>query len=207
MKAVFRPYQPRDIERCAELAKDAWPVLSIIGKDSIHSVMKAYIKMNLLLSDCKEVCYYNKEVIGFIFGSINQEKNFSLQRYIKANKLFWGFLTGKYGKIEKKYRFLVSVILTVFKVELLCRKFDSEINLIVIDKEYRGLGIGTKLITRFLEKAKQKGSKSIYLYTDIESNWKFYEIYGFNRYREFYDYELSFLKDKNICSYIYVYNI
>ena len=54
MKAVFRPYQPRDIERCAELAKDAWPVLSIIGKDSIHSVMKAYIKMNLLLSDYKK---------------------------------------------------------------------------------------------------------------------------------------------------------
>src|SRR5690554_3085481 len=134
-------------------------------------------------------------------------KNFTLQRHIKANKLFWGFLTGKYGKIEKKYRFLGSVILTTFKVELLCRKFDSEINLIVIDKEYRGLGIGTKLITRFLDKTKQKGSKSIYLYTDIESNWKFYEIYGFKRYRKFHDYELSFLKDKNICSFIYVYNI
>ena len=44
---------------------------------------------------------------------------------------------------------------------------------------------------------------TVYLYTDVESNWKFYDIYGFRKYREFHDYELSFLRGKKTMSFLY----
>ncbi|MFP4662163.1 MAG: GNAT family N-acetyltransferase [Halanaerobiales bacterium] len=225
MEYNFRPYETKDLDDCIKIAVEAWPILSVVAQDSLDSLMEFYLKMSLAFSNYTEVCYYKGKVIGFLFASIevntlgldsstvgrkeirkdiNIIKDEEKKKQISVVRLFWGFISGKYGNIKMKYRFLFTCILTMMKVEVICRDFDSEIVLFAVDKKYRGQGIGRSLLNNFLVKSKKHGARHIYLYTDIESNWKFYEYNGFKRFREFHDNELSLLRQEKIRSYIYV---
>ena len=164
--------------------------------------MKAYVQFNYLLSDYAEVCSFKDQVVGFLFG-LTDKKQFNKKQKSGIRKVIWRLMTGKYGKIRKKYQFLFNVALTSIKVEYLCKKFNSEVVLFVVDKEHRGKGLGRAMMDHFLEHLRRLKKHTVYLYTDVESNWKFYDIYGFRKYREFHDYELSFLRGKKTMSFLY----
>lgn len=204
---VYRPYKTEDLDRCTEIAVDAWPIASIIEENGqSHSVMKAYVELSMLLSDYKDVCCYQDTVVGFIFCSKHKQLP-TLKDRLSYNRLLWGFITGRYGKIKRRARFLFNLILTMIKVELLCRRFDCEVVLFAVDSRYRGSGIGKTLLNRFISGITGSNHKTVYLYTDIESNWNFYEHYGFKKYKDFIDNELSFIKKRKITSFIYYYEL
>ncbi len=56
--------------------------------------------------------------------------------------------------------------------------FDGEISLLIIDKSYRGKGIGKKMINKIFECAKEDNMKNIEILTDESCNFKFYEYCG-----------------------------
>ncbi|MCI8361630.1 MAG: GNAT family N-acetyltransferase [Clostridia bacterium] len=56
--------------------------------------------------------------------------------------------------------------------------FDGEISLLIVDKKYRGKGIGKKMINRIFEYAKKDKMKNIEILTDESCNFKFYENCG-----------------------------
>ena len=198
MDIKFRQYIQADLHRCAELSVNAWPiVLMITDKENANLFMKAYVELSLLSADYSKVCCDNGRVVGFLLGSI-QEKNLTNQEKKIKRKLLRRFITGKYGRIKKIFHFLFAFILSEIKVKIFCSKFDGELVLFVVDKEYQGLGIGRKLLADFLSHASDKNLKTVYLYTDIESNWRFYEKYGFNKFREFHDNGLSVMVGKRI---------
>ncbi|MFC1634486.1 GNAT family N-acetyltransferase [Planctomycetota bacterium] len=205
MDITYRPYVDEDLDRCAALAADAWPIAAVISEDT-HSLMKGFVKLGLLWSDYTEVCCTNDKVVGFLFG-LTQKKLPSFRQSLEMNKMSWQFFTGKYGKPRHRLRFLMSFTQTLVKVEFYCRTFDSAIELFVVDKECRGRGLGQSLMNHFTEHLRQADKKTVYVYTDIECNWTFYEKYGFIKHRDFYDNGLSFLRAARTDSYIYYYNL
>ena len=205
MDIYYRPYVNDDLDHCAALAADAWPIATVISENT-HSLMKAYVKLSLLLSDYSEVCCVNDKVVGLLFGHTDKTLP-SLKESFELKKLSWGFITGKYGKSKHRLRFLVSFIQTLLKVEFYCRKFDSEVELFVVDKEYRGQVMGRSLMEHFTVHLREKNKKTVYLYTNLESNWTFYEKYGFIKHRDFYDNQLSFLRGSKTYGYIYYYRL
>lgn len=205
MYMYYRPYANDDLDRCAALAADAWPVASAIAEDT-HSLMIAYVKLCLLYSDYSEVCCTDDKVVGLLFGRTGK-KCLSLREGFEFDRLSWGFLTGKYGKTKRRLRFSVSFVQTLVKAEFYGRKFDSEVELFVVDEEYRGQGIGQSLMNHFTRHLKQKNRKTLFVYTNIESNWTFYEKYGFIKHRDFYDNNLSFLRGSKTYGYIYYYEL
>lgn len=56
--------------------------------------------------------------------------------------------------------------------------FDGEISLLIVDKKYRGKGIGQKIINKTFEYAKKDNMKNIEILTDESCNFKFYEHCG-----------------------------
>ena len=56
--------------------------------------------------------------------------------------------------------------------------FDGEISILILNNDYRGKGIGKKMILEIFEKAKNSGMKNIQILTDESSNYKFYEHLG-----------------------------
>lgn len=56
--------------------------------------------------------------------------------------------------------------------------FDGEVSLLIVDKNYRGKGIGKKMINKIFEYAKEDNMKNIEILTDESCNFKFYENCG-----------------------------
>lgn len=54
-------------------------------------------------------------------------------------------------------------------------KFDGEISILIVKKEYQNKGIGTKLLLEAFKTAKEEGLKKIQILTDESCNHKFYE--------------------------------
>jgi GNAT superfamily N-acetyltransferase len=204
MDYYFRKYLQTDIIRCAQLSVESWPaVFKLTDKDNAYKFMELYIAICLLDSDYVEVCCDDQNnVIGLMFGSILHRKSLKKEG-VKRSALFRDYINGKYGNINNKYWFIISFFITEFKVWLYCKKFQSQVVLFIVDKRYQGKGIGKTLMSRYLESVKKKNIKSVYLYTDIESNWMFYENFGFKRHKSFYDNGLSVMLGEKVKSFIY----
>ena len=56
--------------------------------------------------------------------------------------------------------------------------FDGEISILILNNNYRGKGIGKKMLLEIFEKAKNSGMKNIQILTDQASNYEFYEHLG-----------------------------
>lgn len=205
MDITFRQYVDDDLDRCAELAAEAWPFMAVITED-IHSLMEGFVKFCLLWSDYTEVCCTNNQVVGFLFG-LTQKRLPGFRQSLEMNKISWQFITGKYGKPKPRLRFLATCVQTLMKVEFYGRTFESDVEFFVVDKEYRGRGIGQTLMDHFAKHLRQAGKKTVYVYTDVECNWTFYEKYGFVKHKDFYDNALSFLRAEKTYSYIYSYTL
>lgn len=60
----------------------------------------------------------------------------------------------------------------------LCNYFDGEITLIILDKNYRKMGIGRKVLEKTFEQARLDGIKNIKILTDESCDYNFYEKMG-----------------------------
>jgi ribosomal protein S18 acetylase RimI-like enzyme len=200
---TYRRYEKSDLDICTELSEQAWPVvLDFADAVNASSFVKAYVLNNLCNSNYAEVCCDGDKIVGFLFANLKDCPDEKIEK--SGNfKLFFDFISGRYGKVKKQYQLLFGQMLATMKTEHICRKFDGEIMLFVVASEYRGHGIGKTLINNVLSYAKTNNLKSIFLATDPMCNWAFYEKIGFSRYSEFYDNALSILMKKRANTYIY----
>jgi len=168
-----------------------------------------YVKLSLLEINWTELACDSDKIVGFLFGSIN--KHYRVSEYLKsfvfrfglfAKMLFRGF-----GKIEESHKFLYSLIISEMKYLTNRLSSDAEVEMFIVDSEYRRKGIGKKLMNSFVEAAKNADIKVITVYSETNSIWQFYEKYGFRKVATFYDNFLSYLNGKNISSILYALNL
>jgi ribosomal protein S18 acetylase RimI-like enzyme len=207
---TFRAFRNNDIEQCAKIIAKSWFIASsfVIGNAS-QRFMKSYVDINKVVSTWLEVALDSENIIGFIFCRLDKEYNFSLKvkAFLSFLKILSNFLVGKYGKVKNPIKYIKKFLTTEKKVGTYTPKSDAQVCLFAIDSRYRGLGIGNMLLTRFITKARLKRGKCITVYTDALSNWKFYEKFGFKRYKTFYDDFDSYIKNEDTEGFIYVLNI
>ena len=58
---------------------------------------------------------------------------------------------------------------------------DAELELFVVDPEYRGQGIGKRMFRSMIEFFKKTGTENFFLHTDTSCTYQFYERRGMNR--------------------------
>jgi len=206
----FRQYTEKDLAVCSRFAADAWPAISrIVSQKNVNTFMNAYVELGYYPSTWREVACISGEVVGFLFGRIDKDVTTGKNLYIlfSSLKLLLKILLGRYGRIERPFTVLGKFLATESKVKECIPQVDGAIELFVVDSKYRGKGIGRRLVDRFLCTAKEKDAKTISVYTDQLSNWKFYEICGFQRICSFHDDLNSYIEQKDVEGYIYVYRI
>lgn len=209
-KLQFRRFTTEDIPECAQMIADTWPISNVIPKEGVIDLVQTFLDFFRLYSTWLEVVCTSGKVIGFLFGKINRDYGMG-DRF----KAFFAILAtvirafaGRYGTIPKRFTLLRKLVLTIIKTLLNSPKADGEVILFVVDCKYRGKGIGRMLMDRFLDVAKRKNAKIITLCTEQKTcNWKFYEIYGFKRYRTFYDDLIAYVINEDTNSFIYVIDL
>lgn len=188
---LFRQFQAGDIQACARLAEEAWPAGTV---DSIKVIeqygMEEYMEYALNLSNYAEVVCIRDGVVGFLFGRID-----GLPGVKNPKRSMLGEVPDVFKSLFKHKRvtmdmlsFVWSIILSEAKLKLRRPKSDASVEMFIVGAAHRGKGIGSELMDRFLNVARQHGTKLVTLYTDSRmSNWQFYERRGFKRVGTFYD--------------------
>ena len=75
--------------------------------------------------------------------------------------------------------------------------FDGEVSILIVDKNYRGKGIGKKLILDTFKKAKEDDMKNLQILTDEACNFKFYENVGCKKVYE----KMILNGEPDVCGY------
>jgi GNAT superfamily N-acetyltransferase len=202
MDLLFRPFINGDLKGCAHLSVEAWPNFRLTPPENTHLLMEGYVWLNVLMSDYTEVCFYKNEIVGFLFGKTSKHYP-AFKKQLKIGIIVIKFIFGKYGKVRKRFRFLFTFLTTMNKVEKMCSKFDSKIELFVVNSKYRGKGVGNILLNSFIDHARFNKKKTLYSFSDVESNWSFYEKHGFTKYKDFYDPHESLLQGERTNSFVY----
>lgn len=202
----FRNFSHHDLTRCAELAVDAWPIASVmVLPEDTTKLMCGYVEIGRLSSTRLELAYVNGEIAGFIFGRVACEVKLVDELIAAGSMILMGirFLFDKYGRISRPLTFLQKFFATERKAKLHAPSSEAEVVLFVVSSAHRGRGIGRMLLERLIEHAKSKGAKTVSLYTDPLSNWKFYEKMGFQRYHTFEDDLHTYFNGKITPGFVY----
>ncbi|HHY72031.1 MAG TPA: GNAT family N-acetyltransferase [Bacillus bacterium] len=180
----YRKIRTSDYSRVKELINEAFKLDHYTSNPNmLDIVLEMYLRGCLLEQTYTEVVEENGEVIGLLFGKVN-EKNHVLKNaphlwalFICRVKLLFTNKKEKaslhdYKKITNSYSHLIKE----------CHDhFDGEVVLFIVGEKCRGKGIGKTLMKHYLNFCKGKEIKSLYLFTDTKCNYGFYENNGFIR--------------------------
>ena len=205
-KLQFRQCTKKDFPVCSRFAADAWPSISrIVSQPDTVRFMRGYVELCFYPSTWQEVVCISGEVVGFLFGRIEKDVTVGKSLYTLFSNLILlaKFILKRYGKIKRPFTFLREFLATESKVYECMPGVECVIELFVVDSKHRGKGIGRELMNRFIFTAKAKGIKKISVYTDPLSNWKFYEIYGFQKTCSFHDRLNSYIEQEDVEGFIY----
>ena len=166
----------KDIKRVASLTQQAVKFSRfVISKDifdySLYFALRSFLSATYCIG-----AYIDDELIGFITCDFkNKNKIYQSQELLTLNET-----------LKKKfddYMFLEDTkIYGNVCHDLLAKEndvFDGEITLFVVDQKNRGLGVGKQLLLQALDYYQKEQASKIFLTSDSECNYHYYEKFGF----------------------------
>ena len=182
-KIIYRDINKKDYEDIKKLICEAFGFDNFIkNKELLDITTTLYLQECIEGSSFSKIAEKDNKVIGIILGKSNNDKlivpevykkdliNEDVARIIMANEKNI-MIIKEFSKIQNAYKEIIAG-----KEE----NFDGCIQLFIVSKESRGLGIGKELLNYLFKYMKSKEVNSMYLYTDTRCNYKFYDSQNFN---------------------------
>ena len=135
----------------------------------------AWIYLMEILEESEKIITYkeNGELIGFCgYAKWNSKKHLLRKNIAKITRKM--LMNSKKIKALKKYNENYGY----YEPKELEKKFDGEISILIVKKEYQNKGIGTKLLLETFKLAKEDELKKIQILTDESCNHKFYKKFN-----------------------------
>lgn len=180
MELELKELNKKDYKKIIEYAIKGMHFNTYIDNKIILNLYGKYFWYLELLNATQVIsCYYKNELAGVliadIYGEPKYHKSFSKSLYVKfidiIQKIFFRGGVTPYDEANKK-------MLDKYKKE---NNPDGEIRFLAANQDLKIKGIGTMLLEE-LEK-REKG-KEVYLFTDDQCTWEFYEHRGFDKFGE-----------------------
>lgn len=180
MELEFKELAEKDYKKVIQYAiKGMHFNIYIDNKTILNFYGRYFWYLELLNATQVLALYYGKELAGVLIAEISDEpkchKSFSKSIYVKfvefIQKYFFKDSVGIYDEVNQK----------LLKEYQKNNKPNGEIRFLAANPDLKVKGIGTKLLNE-LEK-REKG-KEIYLFTDDQCTYQFYENRGFDKVGE-----------------------
>lgn len=170
--------------------------------------MRIYVDLSRAASTHLEMACLDNEVAGFLLGRINGDAG-GMKRlsagwsYLKSGS---NLLLGR-PRLRRPLVFARKFFATELKVRQCTTDSEAEVVLFVVEAKQRGRGIGRALMDRFVSVVRERQARTITLYTEPLSNWRFYEHYGFTRRATFIDDLDTYFRKEETEGYVYALNL
>lgn len=183
---IIRDVEVKDVLAIKHAIDEVWCFSDIIeGEELLNATIGLYLNQILYHATFGRVAVLNGKVVGVIFGIVNGEaaKYRKLLEDGTAHAITW---LGASEQEQKGIYEYFSKQKEVYKQlsNNLLDHYDASLDFLVLTEAAQGLGIGKKLWASLKAYFEEKNAKTVYLYTDTECNFGFYEHQGFTRKRE-----------------------
>lgn len=137
----------------------------------------AWIYMMEILEETEQFIYYreNGRLLGFAGYSKYHSKKYLLRKklakFIKS--ILYKSKSIKNVNALKEYNENYS-----YTPDEMKNDFDGEVSILILDKKYRGKGIGKKILTELFILAQKDNIKNLQILTDESCNYRIYENSG-----------------------------
>ncbi|API92802.1 hypothetical protein J32TS6_20170 [Virgibacillus pantothenticus] len=203
----YRDLKREDYQQIKQLINDAFNFHEFIKDERVlNLVLNYYLQSCIVSSSFSKVAEKDNKVIGIILGNALKDRH----RLKKAHNIFSIARTMFKGIfVSKENRKVLNIFSETEKAydELFKGKeknFQGSIELFIVSQESRGLGVGGELLNSLFNYMKSMRVNSIYVYTDNECNYGFYDSKNFKRINEK---EIIFEQFKDsLTVFLYEYN-
>lgn len=177
---MMREMRPGDIAPIAEMARRAWEMdaYADIGRESSFLYVKGLYDRGTF----GWVYERDGKVLGCVIGRICNTISFPSDIMSTIRMVL---------SIRKKdgYRDMVEDERTIDRTDRELRsscgkEFDGELVLLIVSEEARGMGLGKLLFEKATDEFKSRGAEEIFLYTDDDCGFGFYDRMGAERLNE-----------------------
>ncbi|PEX80655.1 GNAT family N-acetyltransferase [Bacillus cereus] len=205
----YRTIVKEDYESIKHLIGEAFGFNQFVtDKKFLDSVLNFYLQSCILGSSFSKVAEKDNKIIGVILGDSNNDKN-RLKRF--HNTFSFTYTLLKLFLTNKENKKLIKEFIKVQKTykELIQGKedhFQGCIQLFIVSEESRGLGVGKTLMNSLFQYMRTEDVTSLYLYTDNNCNYGFYDKQNFKRVTEKEIAFESIQENLNIFLYRYDFN-
>lgn len=185
----------KDMRQAVKLLDNEWN----LGKKESCSkgTICAWIYLMEILEKTEKFVFYKQH--GKLLGFAGYSKNSSTKHLVK--KKFYTFIKKQLYK-SKKIKNLDGLKQYEnnyqYVPDELENYFDGELIILIVDKKYRGQGIGKKLLLKAFELAKNDNMKNLQISTDESCSYQIYEKLGCKKIYETIIENKEFIKLKNI---------
>lgn len=202
-KYEIRQLNKKDIKYLRELLYETW-VKKDYPENKKTAFQISYIFMYELLfrHSFSRVITYNDSFCGIILGRIDKDFKYNFKYILKILWHIIPLLFYDYGRSalrSEKYIMRINNEL----LDSLNSKAGAELVLFALDKNFKGMGFGKKLLSSFYNYLEQNGVDNFYLFTDTTCDFEFYEHNGFERRKS----KTIKLKKETRINYIYTKSI
>lgn len=186
-KIIYRDLKREDYDTVKFLIGDAFGFNEFISdKKFLDQLLNIYLQDCILSSSFGKVAEKDNKVIGLILGDAKNDKT-HLRKFHNFTSIASTMLKLLVSKKEnKKVLKEFSKIHDTYNEIIEGKKdnFQGCIQLFIVSKESRGLGVGKVLISQTFDYMKDFNVESLYLYTDTRCNYGFYDSKNFKRLNE-----------------------
>ena len=185
---VMREYQPSDLDRCVAIVNEVWDFDRHLRPQSLADLVKRlYTAGTLAGSRYANVVATGGEVRAFLFGRAGTGDLYRTEYSGVAGRMraLGQFLAMPGVSLTAKLGWLRAVMGHQITRQRIEPVGEGEVTLFAAAAESQGKGYGRRLMDAYVEHCRRVGIERLTVETDVESNYGFYDHYGFTRVGEF----------------------
>ena len=171
---IFRPIIKKDYLAIEKIIREAWHYDEFCTSKIAKLLSKIFLSSCLSNQTFTLVALLKEQPIGIIMGKNISEHKCPAHLSIRQRQSMEDLCATQEGRDAAEFYKTISEIDDTLLKQ--CEKtYQGEVAFFVVNAEYRGLGIGSKLFDAVLSYMKQEEIHDFYLFTDTSCNFSFYE--------------------------------
>ncbi len=185
---VLREFRPEDIPEMVQVLAQTWDFGDFADDRGLRACQESYLLKNAHLATEVIVAEKDSVLLGYLFGRIpvralHPQHGFFEKAYANALKDWEIFATPQERqKFEDDWMWVQQWYAEQYKALGAMAQTASHMDLFMVAKTARGLGVGTLLFNEYKRRhLAHNAGRSVLLQTDTWCGWRFYEKKGFER--------------------------